>query len=614
LSFFNELKRRNVLRVGAAYIVGAWLLIQVAETVFPLFGFNDAPARIVVIVLAIVFVPVLILAWAFELTPKGLKKESEVDRTQSIAPNTGKMLDRVIIVVLALALGYFAFDKFVLTPQRDAEQLAALEEQKTTEVEQARQAGRTEALVESYGEKSIAVLAFQDMSQGKDQEYLSDGIAEELLNLLAKIPELRVISRSSAFSYKGRNVKLAQMAEELNAAHILEGSVRKAGNRVRITVQLVEARSDTHLWSETYDRTLDDIFAIQDEIAAMVVEQLKITLLGVAPTVHETDPEAYALFLQARHLGRQQTAENFEQSIMLYEQALALDPGYAAAWDGLAANYSNQASKGLRPINEGYALAREAAEKALSINPDYALSHGILGWIAMNYDNDLAAAARQYERALALEPTNPHILSNAASMLRNLGRLEQANALNEYVNSRDPVHPQGLAKLGRGYLSAGRWDESIASFQTLLRLSPGYISAHYFIGKALLFKGEPEAALAAMQLEEFEGYRLIGLAMAHHALGQAQASDEALAELIEKYEKDAAFNIAYVLAYRNEADRAFKWLDKAVEYVDSGLPGIVGMPEFSNIQNDPRWLPFLQSIGMSPEQLAAIEFEVKLPD
>jgi hypothetical protein len=199
-------------------------------------------------------------------------------------------------------------------------------------------------------------------------------------------------------------------------------------------------------------------------------------------------------------------------------------------------------------------------------------------------------------------------------MLRNLGRLEQANALNEYVNSRDPVHPQGLAKLGRGYLSAGRWDESIASFQTLLRLSPGYISAHYFIGKALLFKGEPEAALAAMQLEEFEGYRLIGLAMAHHALGQAQASDEALAELIEKYEKDAAFNIAYVLAYRNEADRAFKWLDKAVEYVDSGLPGIVGMPEFSNIQNDPRWLPFLQSIGMSPEQLAAIEFEVKLPD
>ena len=176
-----------------------------------------------------------------------------------------------------------------------------------------------------------------------------------------------------------------------------------------------------------------------------------------------------------------------------------------------------------------------------------------------------------------------------------------------------PVDPIGHAKLGRGYLSAGRWDEAIASFQTALRLSPGYIGAHYFIGKALLFKGELEAALAAMQLEEFEGYRLIGLAMAHHALGQAQASDEVLTELIEKYEKDAAFNIAYVLAYRNEADRAFEWLDKAVEYSDSGLPGIVGTPEFRNIQNDPRWLPFLESIGKLPAQLDEIKLEVAVP-
>jgi len=613
LSFFNELKRRNVLRVGAAYVVGAWLLIQVVETIFPLFGFDEAPARIVVIVLAIAFVPVLILAWAFELTPEGLKKESEVDRTQSIAPNTGKKLDRVIMVVLALALGYFAFDKFVLTPQRDAEQLAVLEEQKTTEVEHARQAGRTEAMVESYGEKSIAVLAFQDMSQDKDQEYLSDGIAEELLNLLAKVPELRVISRSSAFSYKGKSIKLAQVAEELNVAHILEGSVRKAGNQVRITAQLIEARSDTHLWSQTYDRTLDDIFAIQDEIAAMVVEQLKITLFGATPTVQETNPEAYSLFLQARHLGRRQTTMGIEQSIALYEQALALDPGYAAAWDGLAASYSNQASKGIRPVDEGYALARETADKALSIDPDYALAHDLLGWIAMVYDNDLSAAARHYERALALEPANPHILGNAASLLKSLGRLDQAIALNEYVSARDPVDPIGHAKLGRSYFYAGRWAETITSYQTVLRLSPGYIGAHYRIGTALLFKGELEAALATMQVEEFEGYRLIGLIMAHNALGQAQASDEVLAELIDKYERDAAFNIAYVLAYRNEADRAFAWLDKAVEYGDSGMAEIVGKPEFRNIQNDPRWPTFLESIGKLPAQLDEIKFEVTVP-
>jgi len=257
LSFVNELKRRNVLRVGAAYVVAAWLVIQVVETLFPVYGLSDASVRIVITILAIGLVPTLIFAWAFELTPEGLKKESKVDRSQSITPDTGKKLDRMIMVVLALALGYFAFDNFVLDPQREAD----LIEENLAAVEHARQEGRTEALVESYSDRSIAVLAFDDMSPEGDQEYLSDGIAEELLNLLAKIPELRVISRSSAFSYKGKGTKLNQIAEELNVAHILEGSVRKAGNRIRITTQLIEARSDTHLWSETYDRTLDDVFA-----------------------------------------------------------------------------------------------------------------------------------------------------------------------------------------------------------------------------------------------------------------------------------------------------------------------------------------------------------------
>jgi TolB-like protein len=602
LSLFNELKRRNVLRVGAAYLIAAWLIVQVVETLFPIYGLSDAAIRLVVTFSAIGLLPVVVLAWAFELTPEGLKKDKDVDRSQSIALQTGKKLDRAIMVVLAIALGYFAFDKFVLTESREA-----------TLVEAARQEGHSEALVESYGEKSIAVLAFQDMSRDKDQEYLSDGIAEELLNLLARIPELRVISRSSAFSYKGKDIKLAQVAEELNVAHILEGSVRKAGNQVRITTQLIEARSDTQLWSESYDRTLDDIFAIQDEIAATVVEQLRITLLGANPSVQETNPEAYSLLLQARHLGRQQTAKGFEQSIALFKQALALDPDYAAAWDGLASNYSDQAAKGLRPTEEAFALAREAADKALIIDPDYSMSHALLGRIAMVHDNDLAAAARHYERALALDPVNPNILSNVATMLQNLGRLEQAILLNEYVSTRDPVNSLGHSKLGRAYFYADRWDDSIASYQTALRLSPGFIGARYRIGTALLFKGELVAALASMQQEELEVYRLIGLVIAHHALGQAQASDEALAELIEKYERGAPYNIAYGFAFRKEADRTFEWLDKTVEYGDSGLVEIVGKPEFRNIQNDPRWLPFLESIGKLPEQLDAIEFKVTLP-
>jgi TolB-like protein/Tfp pilus assembly protein PilF len=602
LSLFTELKRRNVLRVGAAYLVVAWLLVQVCATLFPLFGMGDTAVRNAVIVLAIGIIPALILAWVFEITPGGLKRESEVDRSQSLTLRTGKMLDRVIMVVLALALGYFAFDKFVLSESREV-----------TIAEEAHQAGRTEALVGSYGEKSIAVLPFVDMSSNNDQEYMSDGIAEELLNLLARIPELRVISRSSAFSYKGKDIRLADVARELNVAHILEGSVRKAGNQLRITVQLIEARSDTHLWSQTYDRTLDDIFAIQDEIAAKVVEQLKVTLLGELPTVTQTDPEAFALFLQARYLGLQGTAKSFEQSNALYEQALAIDPNYAAAWAGLARNCINQTSNGLRPIAEGYPLAREMLQKALALDPNHAPAHARLGWIAMFYDNDLAAAARHMERALALEPANLDIIGNAAMLLVMLGRLDEAIALQQYATVQDPVNPIGHNNLGWFHRLAGHWEKAIASNRTLLQLSPDTIGAHYEIGLALLFKGEAQAALEEMRQEPSEPFRLAGLAMTHHALGQAAESDAALEQLIANYEVEWVFRIATVMAYRNESDRAFERLAKVVEYHSDGLAMVPIENLFSNLHADPRWLPFLQSINKSPEQLAAIEFKVTPP-
>ncbi len=602
MSLFAELKRRNVLRVGAAYLVGAWLLVQVCATLFPLFGMGDTAVRNAVIVLAIGIIPALILAWVFEITPGGLKRESEVDRSQSLTLRTGKMLDRVIMVVLALALGYFAFDKFVLSESREV-----------TIAEEAHQAGRTEALVGSYGEKSIAVLPFVDMSSNKDQEYMSDGIAEELLNLLARIPELRVISRSSAFSYKGKEIRLAEVARELNVAHILEGSVRKAGNQVRITAQLIEARSDTHLWSETYDRTLDDIFAIQDEIAAKVVEQLKVTLLGEAPKVAQTDPETFALFLQARYLGLQFTAESVEQSNALYQQALAIDPNYAAAWAGLARNYINQAGNGLRPVDEGYPQAREMLQKALAIDPDHAPAHARLGWIAMVYDNDLAAAARHMERALALEPANLDIISNAANLLVGLGRLDAAIALQQYATAQDPVNPFGHNNLGWFHRLAGHWEKAIASNRTLLQLSPDTIGAHYEIGVVLLFKGETQAALEEMRQEPSEPFRLAGLVMTHHALGQAPESDAALQQLMAKYEVEWIYRIATVMAYRNESDRAFDRLAKAVEYNSDGLASAHIDNLLAHIHADPRWLPFLQSIGKSPEQLAAIEFKVTPP-
>jgi len=462
-------------------------------------------------------------------------------------------------------------------------------------------------------EKSIAVLPFVDMSEDKANEYFSDGISEELLNLLAKIPQLQVTARTSSFAFKGKEIGIPEIARALHVAHVLEGSVRKAGNSVRITAQLIKAGTDTHLWSQTYDRKLEDIFAIQDEIAADVVKQLKVTLLGAAPKARTTDPEAYALYLQAVQLGRPFTAEAFQQSDALYRKVLAIDPRYAPAWDGLARNFGNETGQGLLPGKEGFAQAREAAVKALTIDPDYAPAHAQLGWIAMYGDNDLADAALHLERALALYPADLSVLSTSATLLQSLGRLDEALALEEAAVRRDPVNVTALFNLGYHQRTAGRFDAAIATFRTVLSLSPSNGGAHCQLGVALLLKGDAKGALAEIEQETSEIYKMIGLPMAYHALGRKADSDAALAALIAKYEKDASSNIASVYAYRGEADQAFEWLDKAVEYGDGGLGEIVTDNLFDKIHGDPRWLPFLRKIGKAPEQLAKIEFKVTPP-
>ena len=602
MSFFAELKRRNVLRVGTAYVVSAWLITQVAETIFPLFGFDETPARIVVIVLAIGFVPVLIFAWVFELTPEGLKKEAEVDRSHSITSQTGRKLDRTIMVVLALGLAYFAFDKFVLSESREADI-----------AEQARQEGRSEALVGSFGDKSIAVLAFDDMSPEGDQEYLSDGIAEELLNLLAKIPELRVISRSSAFSYKGKQIKLAQVAEELNVAHVLEGSVRKAGGRVRITVQLIEARSDTQLWSETYDRALDDVFAIQDDIAANVVDQLKVKLLAGPPKAREIDLRAYSLFLQARHLSNQGTRDSLAQARALYEEALAMEPDYAAGWNDLSVNYFRMDFLGFLPREEIRASARTAVDRALSLDPDYAPAHAHSAWLAMFHDNDMLASTRAMRRAVDLQPADPWIIDRAGAVFYMLGRIDRAIEMGEYVTAVDPLFLPGRFNQGLRLLAAGRWEDVVETYHIVLRLNPGMHGVHWGIGQALLHLGRFDEASEAFLLEEIEPYRVLGLALVQYAQGDDAASSRSLASVIEAHSEEWPSGIACVLAYRGETDRAFEWLDRAAESGDSALFEDIHSHLLNGIRSDPRWPGFLRSIRRAPEQLDSIVFEVTLP-
>jgi TolB-like protein/Tfp pilus assembly protein PilF len=463
--------------------------------------------------------------------------------------------------------------------------------------------------------KSIAVLPFRNLSEDKDSAFFADGIQEELLNLLSKVPQLQVAARTSSFSFKGKPIEIPEIARKLHVANVLEGSVRKSGDQLRITAKLIRAAEGYHLWSETYDRKLDDIFKIQDEIAGEVVKQLKVTLLSAVPTVRQTDPKAYALYLQAVQVGRQFTPEAYTQSDALYRQVLEIDPRYAPAWHELARNFINKAMDGLLPNREGYARAREAEEKALSIDPNYGPAHAGLGRIAMS-NNDFVSAAKHFERALALDPGDLSALGNI-NFFRSLGRLKEGLALSEAIVRRDPVNVIALNNLGVAQQCTRQFDAAIASFRSVLSLSPGG-GAHYNMCEVMLLKGDAPAALAEIEQEKREVWRLIGLPMAYHALGRKTESDAALATLIAKFENapynmNAPYNIAYVYAFRGEADKAFEWLDKAVQYEDPGLINIAAENLFDKIHSDSRWLPFLRKIGRAPEQLAKIQFKVTLP-
>jgi len=460
-------------------------------------------------------------------------------------------------------------------------------------------------------EQSIAVLPFVNLSADKDKEYFSDGISEELSNLLAKIPQLQVTARTSSFSFKGKNVAVPEIARQLHVTHVLEGSVRMSGNQMRITAQLVDAATDKQVWSETYDRKVDDVFAIQDEIAADVVKQLKVKILGAAPKARQTDPETYTLYLQATQLTRQRTAEGFAQGEALLRRALEIDPRYVPAWSLLASTVVNEVTIGARSRDQAFPEARAAATKALELDPRYARAHASLGSLAI-FEDDIPAAARHFERALELDPTDLVVLGNSSAVLKGLGRLNEAIALDEAVVRRDPVNTSFIFNLASAQNWAGRYDQAIGSLRAVLTLNPGFAGSRLVLGESLLGKRDAAGALAEIEKEANEPFRMMGLPMAYHALGRKADSDAALAALIAKYGKDAPYDVAYIYAFRGEPDRAFEWLDKAVAAHDTSLILILVENLFANIHSDPRWLPFLRKLGKAPEQLAAIPFKVTL--
>jgi len=394
--------------------------------------------------------------------------------------------------------------------------------------------------------RSIAVLPFADMSPGKDQEYFSDGLSEELLNVLAKIPELRVTGRTSSFQFKGKIEDLRAIGQKLNVATLLEGSVRKAGNRIRITAQLVNAADGFHLWSETYDRELDDIFAVQDEVSRSVAKALKVTLLGQEsqrPAPRGGSAEAFNLYLQGRYFSARPAAEGLEKALSYYQQALKVEPGYALAWVGLADVHVQQADNGFVPFDEGYPQARREAEKALELDPSLAEAHSTLGWIKTSFYWDWTGADADFKRALELEPGNANVLSPASYLALALGRLDEALQLSRRAVELDPLNLRAHNNLATVASWAGQVDEAEAALRKLLELNPVFPGGHQMLGRVNLGRSRPEAALEEMEREKHPVWRRFGLALAYNALGRMKEADAGLAELIKGDRENAAYQI-----------------------------------------------------------------------
>ncbi len=451
------------------------------------------------------------------------------------------------------------------------------------------------------GTASIAVLPFVDMSSEKNQEYFSDGLAEELLNDLAKIPGLRVAARTSSFQFKGKNEDLRTVGDKLNVGAILEGSVRKQGSRVRITAQLIKVGDGFHLWSETYDQEMNDIFAVQEDIGRSVAGSLKVALLGrktSMPSAQGTNAEAYNAYLQGEYFLKRHGKENLEKAIGYYEQTIKLDPGYAPAWVGLAAARSDQADRGYLPVEESYRKAREAAERALALDANLAAAHAAMGGIKMSYDWDWAGADASYQQALALEPGNAKFVRNAGMLAKTMGRLDEALAQDRRAVELDPLSVPAHSTLGLAAYYAGRRDEAAAALKKAMELNPEFPNSHALLGQVYLAQAHPQEALAEMEREPEPAIRLQGQALAYHALGRKKESDAALAELTAKYQADAAFQIAEVYAFRREADRAFEWLERAYAQRDSGLAEIKGDPLLRSLERDPRYAAFLKKMRL----------------
>jgi adenylate cyclase len=594
--FLEGIKRRNVGRVAILYIVASYIVLEGFELFYHLLELPAWTGRLAV-GLAVLGLPiVMVMAWAYEVTPEGLRPSDEVDPKRSIARQTGRRLDRAIIVVLFVALAYFAGDKFWLSKRM------ATTAAKTTAEEKTPAASAATTVIQTL-DKSIAVLPFVDMSEKHDQEYFSDGLSEELIDHLAQSPTLHVISRTSCFYFKGKQATIGEIAKMLGVTHVLEGSVRKAGNELRITAQLIRASDGIHLWSQTYDRPLRDIFKLQDEIAGTVEKELEIAISKrpQAPGQGTPNPAAYDLVLKAQsdlHF----TVEGFDKRIQYYRQAIALAPDYAAAWAGLAnVLFAKEQLTGIEETKLLDKQASEAVARALTLDPNLPHAHVVLGLIREEA-GDWDGAESEYDQANRLRPGSG---DNRLVELRarKYGTLQESIDYYQKALLRDPLDTDYLTFLGQTLRDVGRFEDSAKAVRRVIELESDFGAVHYELARTLLHMGNAQEALAEAGRDPDELDTEMLQAMIYWTMGQRAEADAALKKFQSAVESNSSWanpvDVALIFSYRGDVNSAFTWLDRAFPDHKRDVYSMIKTDlDFAPLRSDGRYKAMLRKMNL----------------
>jgi len=576
-NFFAELKRRNVYKVAVAYGVVAWLLMQIASQIFPFFEIPNWVVRLVVLFLIIGFPVALIIAWAFEVTPEGVKRTEAADAAGQ--RSRGVAWIYVVLIGVALSVGLFLVGRYTA----------------------GRATPRHSEAATAIPEKSIAVLPLVNESGDPKDEYFSDGLSEELIAALAQISGLKVIGRSSSFRFKDRKEEPKTIGEKLGVSTLLDGTVRKQGDRVRIVAALVNATDGIQLWTRTFDRELKDIFAVQEEIARAVAQSLKVTLLGSqdrpAQRSTSSNVEAHNAYLQGHFHFQRRNLEDYRKAVGYFDQAIRLDPDYALAYTERSEAWSFVGD--LTGQHEpAWSNARSDAEKAVAIAPSLAEARAALGWVRFFIDWKFAEGITELKRAKELSPANPTANDLLARAILYLGQLDEAERQARQAVELDPLSVTAQGNLARALFYAGKLDEADAAARKAAELQPASASSRRWQTLIAAQRGDGEAALREALLEPDEGYRRFELALAQYVRGDRAAADAALADLIANGRDNLAYQIAEVYAVRGEKDKAFEWLQISFDNHDTGTLTLLVDPLLRGLRDDPRYKTFLAKLGL----------------